>query len=50
MKKRILFKYFIMNFLFLIFIMAGSKTTFAKTNTNTTLEKATPISIGVCVK
>ena len=49
MKKRILFKYFIMNFLFLIFIMAGSKTTFAKTNTNTTLAKATPISIGSTV-
>ena len=48
-KNYILFKYFIMTFLFLFIIMTSSKNAFAQSNTNTTLAKATPINIGSTV-
>ncbi len=48
-RNRLSFKYFIMTFIFIMLIMASSKTAFAKSNTNTTLAKATSIKIGSTV-
>lgn len=49
MKKITSLKYLVITIAFLLLALSGSKTTFAKANTNTTLAKATSINIGSTV-